>query len=621
MTRLDNYLTGAPGYAARWKYLLLLVISIGIVYAQSLQFDFVTYDDYELVVQNGDFLSRISNVVTSFTTHVFTTHRAESGYYRPILLISYIFDYQLWGLNPFGYHLTNFLLHGCTAVIVFLFIERLVKNQFAALLGSMLFALHPLQTESVAWVAGRNDVLLGFFVTVMLLSYLYYRENVGSKRLYLIVSVVAFTFALFTKESAAFYLLLIPLLEICVEKKKASKEGFLNILPFLGVVVVYLIARWSVIGELIGAERMYGTLPLVDRLRQVPAIISEHCALVVLPMQLSIVHPLEQLRWFVSPWTIVALMIPSFLLVAAWYCWRKDGVLCFGMLCFLAGLVPVLGIFPVAVPILEHRLYLPLVGVTIVAARIVSLISVPKLRSVVTVMLGLVVIVLAFASYVRLPVWRDSTTLWMDAIEKAPTVSRSYFNLAGYYFEHQQYDSTARLLKKYIELKPDDFLGYSKLRQTYFLAGRYEDAGLVNRQIIAHNPSNPNRYLEAGMMYEQLQRYDSAVALYNEGLRVDSNVFDLHYHLAMIHQQMNDTQVAEFHFKRAVEIAPRDSRGLFSLGVFYAGQHDNLPAIEMIQRGMNAGTPTLEIVKLLHELYMRMGQQEQARQLAERYHF
>ena len=228
-----------------------------------------------------------------------------------------------------------------------------------------------------------------------------------------------------------------------------------------------------------------------------------------------------------------------------------------------------------------------LVCLALAAARIVSLLSVRKSSTLVTLLLGIIIAVFAVASFLRLPVWRDSTTLWTDAIEKAPAVSRSYFNLAGYYFEHQQYDSTARLLKQYIELKPDDFLGYSKLRQAYFLAGRYEDAGFVSRQIIARNPLNAYRYLEAGMMYEQLHRYDSAAALYHEGLAVDSNAAVLRFHL----------------------------------GAVYAAQQDTMRAIDMIERGMNTGTPAPESVRLLHELYARTGQDVKARQLSERYHF
>ncbi len=614
---------GTPSRAHRWKYFILIVSSIGIVYAQTLGFEFVTYDDYELVVQSESFLSNLSNIFTSFTTHVFTSHRAESGYYRPMLLISYILDNQLWGLNPLGYHLTNILLHCCSAIVVFLLLEKLLKQQLLALIGSLFFALHPIQTESVAWVAGRNDVLLGLFISAMLLSYLYYREDPIARKSFLSFSVLSFALALFTKESAVFFLILLPLYSIYVRREAVVlKNNFFKFLPFLLVVAVYLFVRWNVIGAIIGTEKLYGAASLVERLRQMPGIITEHCALIALPIRLSIVHSVDQPRWMNFPWSMIAIIIPLLLFSAVWYFWRKDNIICFGLLWFCVGLLPVLGIFPVAVPILEHRLYLPLIGITIVAGRALErLRDVQTRRKIIGVVAGFVLLLLATMSYVRLPVWSSSAALWSDAIEKAPTVSRSYFNLAGYYFDRQQYDSTANLLKKYIELKPDDFLGYAKLRQTYYLAGRYDEAARVNRQIINRNPTNPNRYLEAGLMYEQLRRYDSATALYTQGLQVDSNKLDLHFRLGLVYQRTGNISLAEFHFQRAVQINPRDPRGLFGLGGFYASRNDNPRAIELLERGMKLGTPPLDVAKLLSQLYIQAGQQQKAQQLAEQFHF
>jgi len=614
----------AQARSSLWKYFAVIVVAVAIVYGQSLRFDFVTYDDYELVYQNGDFLSHVSNVFTSFTTHAFTSHRAESGYYRPVLLVSYILDYQVWGLNPSGYHLTNLLLHCCAAVIVFLILRKLLAQSLMALWGSLLFALHPVQTESVGWIAGRNDILLGLFVGISFLSYLYYREDGPDRKKFLSISVISFVVALFTKEPAAFYLLLLPAYDLFVKRKNLyGRESVIEMIPFLGALFLYFIVRKLVIGEFIGAERLYGTATIIDRVRQLTALVAEHCALILYPFRLSVVHPTDSLPWIQAPWSIAALVITLSLIVFGWYIWKRgnDGVLTLGLLWFLIGLMPVTGIIPVAVPILEHRLYLPLIGISILAAGCcVRLSGVQMRKPAVAIAVGVVLLVCAVTSYLRLPVWRDSTTLWRDAIEKAPGVSRSYFNLAGFYFERQQYDSTASLLNTYIRLKPDDFLGYSKLRQTYFLAGKYDEAARINRQIIQRNPSNAARYLEAGLMYEQLQRFDSAAAVYNEGLLVDSNNIDLQLRLGSVYQSLRNNTLAERHLRRATEIAPQDPRVLFAYGAVLASQYDNLRAIEFIERGLKLASPPRSLLTLLQQLYVNSGQPEKARQLAERYH-
>lgn len=607
------------------KYIFFLLLCVGIVYVQTLRFDFVTYDDYELVYQNGDYLSDLSNIFTSFKTHAFTTHRAESGYYRPLVLTSFIFDYQLWQLNPLGYHLSNLLLHLIVALVVFVLIELLFQNSFSAFMGSLLFALHPIQTGCVAWVAGRNDLLLGLFVALMIVFYHLSQENETAQRKYFFLMACAFTCALFTKESAAFYLLLLPLYDLCIKKRSFSSlitERWKNtyLIPSI-ILVMYLLVRLTVFGQVIGAEKLYGTTPFIERIQQIPAVISEHCKFIIYPFQLSIVHPLEALIWFRQPWMVILWLIPVILVSACWWSWKKDPVICFGVLWFSVGLLPILGIFPLAVPILEHRLYVPLVGIAIIFSRLVHLVisSYGQMKIVKAIPL-LVVFVCAACSFVRLPVWLNSETLWRDAIEKAPAESRSYFNLAGYYFERQQYDKTIDLMKSYVALNPDDFTGYSKLRQSLFMIGRYDDAVQVNRTLINRSPRSSNRYLEAATMFEQLNQLDSAAAIYREGLRVDSNFYDLQMHLGLVLERLGNISEAQLRLQRAVEIRPQHAPSLFSLGMFYARRRENAKTLQYLEEGLKFGTPPAEVVDMLVVLYNQTGNQTKAREISQQYH-
>src|SRR2546422_736023 len=130
---------------ARAIYPLIIVVAICAVYSQAVRFDFVTYDDYDLISQNTDYLGNLRNLATSFTTHVFSTHRAESAYYRPLLLASFILDYRLWGLNPFGFHLVNILLHAAAAIVLYFLALRVSRESTVSLMTSLLFALHPVQ--------------------------------------------------------------------------------------------------------------------------------------------------------------------------------------------------------------------------------------------------------------------------------------------------------------------------------------------------------------------------------------------------------------------------------------------------------------------------------------------
>ena len=303
---------GAGTISHRWLFLIIILVT-GLVYLQTVTFDFVTYDDYDLVVQNESFISNPANILTAFETHAFTTHRSESAYYRPLLLVSYILDYQMWKLAPWGYHLVNLLIHLMISVCVYAILFSLGCKRLIALACGLMFALHPVQTESVAWVAGRNDLILGMMVVISFLAYIHYRRSPAPAR-YLIASVVFFLMALFTKESAVFYVVIFPLYDYSFAvRKNEVKSGAQYVTPYVlfGLaLLVYFVSRTAVIGSLIGAEKLYGGIPLATRLVQAPGICAELISLLIYPHPLSVVHPLDHAFWLQDGWRWGAFAVP-----------------------------------------------------------------------------------------------------------------------------------------------------------------------------------------------------------------------------------------------------------------------------------------------------------------------
>jgi tetratricopeptide (TPR) repeat protein len=614
------------------KRFVLIAVAIAAIYGQTTRYEFVTYDDYDLVFQNGEFLSNVSNVGTAFTAQVFASRHAESVYYRPVLMASFILDYHLWGLDPAGYHLVNVIFHIVTALFVFLLVEKLARNRRAATLAGLLFALHPLQTESVAWIAGRNDVLLGLFVVLMIYWYVSSSGEAHGSRYAFPLSVLFFGLALFTKEAAAFYLLLLPLYDLCVGgvafKKLFSRRYLVRYAAMGAVLACYLAIRLAIFGDVVGAEKLYGSTPLLRRLGEVPAIVTEYCRLLVVPVRLSIAHPLNQLLWLRESWSWVAWLVVAGLPALLWWTWRRDRLACFGLLWFVVGLLPTLDIIPVPVPILEHRMYVPLAGV---ALALVRLLLPASDREVVTLPWKLApalpIGILAALSVMRLPVWHNSETLWLDTIEKAPAYSRSYFNLAGYYFNQGKFAETIPLLKTYVQLKPNEFLGYSKLRETYYLTGQYGEAAQVCRDLIARTPHNPDRYIETAELFVNLRMRDSAVAVCRAGLEFDSSLYQLHDCLGALYLGTDSTDVsdslsaAEHEYRRSLELNPGDPTAHFGLGKVFSLRHETLQAIGSIEEGIRHGDPPREVVRLLASLYAASGQEDKARELLERFNF
>jgi len=596
-------LPASPHRGYPWLYFLLIIVCSGIVYVRTLNYDFVNYDDYDLVYQNAGYLSDISNVFTSFTTHAFTTHRKVSFYYRPILLISYVADYQLWELNPLGYHLTNILLHSLSAILILLLLLSILHDPLAALLASLLFCLHPVQVESVAWISGRNDILLGLFIVLMVYFYVLHHEKREKGGMFLSLSALCYGLALFTKESAAFYVLLLPLYDLTVRKTplkalfdRASLKKFSAILAPL---VIYLVVRLWIFGEFIGTEKLYTMLPLKTRLELFPAMITQYITLLLYPVNLSIEHPLDKLIWVQDPWYLIACVIFLFLLAAVYLTWRIDGATCFGFVWLVAGLLPALNIIPVAVPIFEHRLYAPSAGFAmLVVCVLFRVLNLKIIRM--TLPAALVIVVLAgIGSYNRVSAWRNSEALWMDAIAKEPAAARPYYNLASYYYDHKWYQKTIELVNTYIGLNQGDSLGYKLLRQTYFITGNYGKASAVCRQMISMDPGNQIRYLDLGLLYEELGLGDSARSVYAEGLGVDPKFYMLHTRLGRIYQNLNDTLNAIKHCREAVNYKPDYAPAYFQMGAIYAACGDTTEAAKWVLKGMRYGAPSEEMIREL----------------------
>ena len=201
------------------------------------------------------------------------------------------------------------------------------------------------------------------------------------------------------------------------------------------------------------------------------------------------------------------------------------------------------------------------------------------------------VVVAAAASFVRVPVWKDSEALWTDAIAKEPNAARAYFNLAGFYFEKQQYDRTIPLMENYLRLKPDDLLGHMKLRQTYLTARRFPEANAISRRMIALMPHNANRYIEAGMLYEGQNMPDSAIMIYRAGIAADTSFYQIHARLGTVYEALGDTARARACY---------------------------LDAIRLIEEGVDNEHPPTEIAGLLRYLYERTGQTAKAQALPAR---
>ncbi len=608
----------------RWRYLLLIAVVVAAVYGQSAGFHFIHYDDDELVYRNEQFLSDWGSIFKAFTTHAFVGGGGESVYYRPILLLTFIGEYHLWGLAPAAYHLDNVLFHLLATLLFFWLAEALTGNSLTALFAALLFALHPVQTESVAWVAGRNDVLLGIFILLTILFYVLASRDDRRRTLYRTLSILAFGLALFTKESAAFYLLLLPLFDLCIGgfglRELATRRRLGNYAPYAALLVGYLFVRLAIFGAFIGAERLYGHTPLLDRMLTSPAILAEHLRLLLIPAGLSVAHPVDGLFWDRWPWKIAAVVVVLLLPAAIGWSWRRDRVVSFGLLWTAVGFLPLTNFIPVAIPILEHRLYVPIAGFALAIAQGAFAVGVHRRRAAIAA-LAAVVLLLAGISFLRLPVWRTGTDLFRDAVEKAPTDLRSYFSLAQASYESNDYPQSVHWLREYLDRDSTDVRPYLLLREVYYVQNQNNRVAEICRRLIELEPGNPRRYLEAGVIYEEMNRFDTAVAYYRRGLSMDAQDAELHLRMGVVEARLGNAEEAVPQLLASLSVDSTSEEAYLVLAKVYAARGRADAAIVLLQRGLSILPGSRTLAGVLKDLYLRTGHQREAEMIDRRFKF
>ncbi len=319
----------------------LVMLSLS-VYAPTLGYGFV-WDDHVLIVQNST-IRDWSNLPRIFAADFFQVSRSleARGYHRPLVTLSYMVDHTLWGLRPFGYHLTNVLLHVTVVVLVYLVGLRLLRDGVAPLLASALFAVHPIHTESVAWIAGRTDVIATAFVLLSLLLYVERRPRRSWGAL------VAFAAALLAKEVA----LLLPAVLLVYESffhAPPWRDRLRRVAPFLAVLVTYGFLRFGVLRVAPGNPFLWAQGPYRLLLTFAVAVWI-YGEKLLLPVNLNAYYSVPVVTSLWQPFVLASLAMLGATGAVLQRIRRGEPAIVFAALVFLLALLPVSNLVPLGAP-------------------------------------------------------------------------------------------------------------------------------------------------------------------------------------------------------------------------------------------------------------------------------
>lgn len=437
--------------------LLLLTLAAFAVYGRLLNYGFLgNWDDNYYVLKNAD----ISGFGRDRIKAVFSSYYV--GNYAPVQMLSYMFDYAIWGLFPGGFHLSNLLLHICNSLLVYRLFSGLIADRLAAGAGAALFLLHPVQVETVGWISQRKNLLAMLFFLLAWECYRAYRSRSSFQRHYFYAaSLLAFLLALLSKSIAVIFPAAMLLYDHC-RFNNTNKPKLSDKVPYLLLsavaAVLAIISQTPDPSEPSGGGRTayHGGSPAATFITMLPVFCS-YLRLIVWPSDLSALYDPAIYKSFETP-VLLAFVFLSGLSLLIYCLYRFDRRIAFWPLFSFLALIPVSQIVPLVTLMNDRYLYFPLIGVSaLLASGIKQTVERwPACHMRLLTGLAILLFVLSGVTFQRVGVWRDSITLWSDTVDKRPQQPLAWAAL-GEAFQNSvppNFEESRKAYLRSIELDP-----------------------------------------------------------------------------------------------------------------------------------------------------------------------
>jgi len=617
MQKSTVYMKNATNKIVFLSTVLIVAVTV-MVYLQMFGNEFVNWDDDRYITENPYITTLSWNRVADYFTNYY------DGHYHPLTMLSLAADYSMAGKNPLWFHTTNLLLHVANALLVFWFVSLLAgtmkglqssgfnmmsflqdkrKRLLLALAVSLLFALHPLQVESVAWMSERKNLLFAFFFFAACIAYIKYNKSQQGR--YYALACFLFVLGILAKVTAITFAISLFLIDFLYRRKLLSRKVLQEKLPFILVAIVMVVVAGQAQSHT-WDQHPGKTLDfsLIERTGFAAYSFFIYLIKLLVPYRLSAFYPYPDPVTTTVVIKYLFFLIPALVFIGSvyWGVRKERRLLVFGLLFFLVNIAPLLKLFDVPrgdYIMADRYVYVPSVGIFLIVFMFLFNLSgrVAKrsFRMLCVIFAGIYLVSLTVVTHKRISVWENDTALFSDVLDKYPNVGIAWNNLGLAQKRKGNFRKAYRSFTRAIEIEPSKTNAWNNRGSMNAELGNHQAAEKDFSRVIRMNPKDTVAYFHRGMSRAQLKQWKMAIEDYSKTLEMRPKFAQAYLNRGVAYAKKGKFREALNDFNSALELRPDYTNVYYNrgnlrarLGSFKGAVKDFTRAVESNPRYMKA---------------------------------
>jgi len=487
------------------------------------------------------------------------------GNYHPFTMLAFGIQFQLFGLNETGYHIVNLLLHLTNVMLVYYALFLFTKKSHIALVAALLFGIHPLHTESVAWISELKDLL---YTTFFLTAYIFYLKFLGTKQKnFFFLALLFFLFSLFSKAMAASLPLLLLLTDY-FKGRKMDLKIWVEKVPFFLLAIIFGVVA-------VFAQRSSEAIQDISSYSLPQRIIFACYGFVTylwksfLPVYQSAFYPYpiksgESLgaTFYIYPLLFLAVV------ALAIYSRRFTKKIIFGLGFFAITVGLVLQLLPVGDAVMADRYsYIPSIGLFYLAGEGFYWLWNKRNKTLAWSLLSVFILLFSIFTYSRNMIWENGISLWSDVIKKFPNAAVGYNNRGGTFLSEKKYDEALADLNKAIQLRPAYAEALSNRGIILSDRKKPEEALIDLNKAISLRPNYADAINNRGIILMELNKYSEALNDFNRAIEIRPGYAEAYYNRGLLFMNENKYDQAVKDYDKALELRPGYPEAVINRGI------------------------------------------------------